>query len=156
MRGFFKKVPGYAMVPTGKGLWISTSPLIFVSEVVDEVIEVPESSLNDLASIPWVLRRVFPVNSSHRPAAALHDYLYATKGINGRYTRKQCDDIFLEAMLSSKREFWNSYTNKVRHALGTQGLKPEFDTDEPLVNKWVANTLHWGVRIGGKSHFKQG
>jgi len=153
-KGFFKRVPGYAMVLTGKGLWISTSPLIFVSEEQEAVIEVPESTLNDLASIPWFLRRVIPVNSSHRQAAALHDYLYGSKGMKGKFTRKQCDDIFLEAMLSSRRTLWAAYTNKVRHALGAKGFKKEFDTDQSLVPNIIAKAMYWGVRIGGGGHFK--
>lgn len=73
------------------------------------VITVPKGFENDLASIPRALTWAFPVNGSHRWAAVVHDWLYANKGILGdrmRFTRKQCDQIFLEGMEVMSVPWW--------------------------------------------------
>jgi len=51
----------------------------------------------DFASIPWFFRRVIPKNGmKYDRASCLHDALYASKILD----KKECDSLFLEAMLS--------------------------------------------------------
>jgi hypothetical protein len=56
--------------------------------------------VTDLASIPAAFRWFASPDGPWVKAAALHDFLYRTKGLYGFYTRAQCDAIFLEAMLA--------------------------------------------------------
>lgn len=60
-------------------------------------IRVPKGFVTDFASIPRIFLNILPKLDTHRRAAILHDYLYATEGI-GIYSRAKCDSIFLEAM----------------------------------------------------------
>lgn len=54
--------------------------------------------VTDLASIPAAFRWFASPDGPFVKAAALHDMLYVTRGLDGHYTRRQCDDIFREAM----------------------------------------------------------
>ena len=132
---------------------MSSSVLEFTSEKVGITIQVPSGSINDLASIPWFFRRVFAVNGPNRQAAALHDYLYETKGLEGLLTRKECDVIFLEAMLVEKRDFWEAYPQQVKSDLEAADMKSAFMSEDTLVSLWQAQLMYHGVRIGGGSHF---
>jgi hypothetical protein len=72
-------------------------------------ITVPAGFENDLASIPSLLTWAIPVNGKHRWAAVIHDYLYSKKGILGdrmKFTRKECDLIFLEGMKVMGVSWW--------------------------------------------------
>lgn len=64
----------------------------------DQVICVPVGFETDFASIPFGVRNLFPPLGRWGRPAIIHDYLYATKGEAGRFTRLQADRIFLEAM----------------------------------------------------------
>ena len=64
------------------------------SEDSDEVINIPEGYLTDLASIPPVARWMIPKLGKHCQAAVVHDFIYQ----HHTYDRKKCDKIFLEAM----------------------------------------------------------
>lgn len=77
--------------------WALKEPLVY--EFTDDadrtqIYVVPAGFVTDLASIPRILRPIFPVNDEHRPAAALHDYLYAS----GEVPRNYADRLFLVAM----------------------------------------------------------
>ena len=52
----------------------------------------------DGLSVPWLFRWFLPSwdekNWLYNLAGAVHDWLYATKGAYGRFTRSECDDIF--------------------------------------------------------------
>lgn len=65
----------------------------------DSVVLVPAGFLTDFASIPRVFWRVIGpptgFGSPYGKAAVLHDFLYQCPG---RRTRKDCDDVFLDAM----------------------------------------------------------
>ena len=111
----------------GSGMWDVTKPYGYYvgSDKSDNLIKVAESYKTDLASIPWFAQWLISVNGDHVPAAVLHDYLYTICRIleycNYRIstndyvkfsadgpkiylidqkilTRKECDQIFLEAM----------------------------------------------------------
>lgn len=143
------------MVPDGKGHWISEGDLIFVSPLHYKPIVVPKGSVNDLASIPWFFRRVFPINGPSRPAAALHDYLYETKGLNGKLSREKCDKIFKQAMLVPRYKFWDSYDLNTKNTLREKNLHKYFLSAKPLTNKFTANLMYYGVRAGGGSYFNK-
>ncbi len=59
-----------------------------------DVITVPKGFVTDCASIPFPVKMFIPVSGLYNQAAVLHDYLYATQ----TRSRKESDDIFLEAM----------------------------------------------------------
>jgi len=58
---------------------------------------VPAGFVTDFASIPRVAQVIIPKDVGRR-AAILHDWLYATNGCRGFFTRAQADAIFLEAL----------------------------------------------------------
>lgn len=68
------------------------------SEDSDVVVCVPTGFETDFASIPRGFRNLFPALGRWARPAIIHDYLYATKGENGRFTRAEADAIFREAM----------------------------------------------------------
>ncbi len=149
-RARFCEIPDYTMVPDGKGHWISQGILRFYSKKLDLEIEVPVHSLNNLASIPRLCRGFFAVNGPHRPAAALHDWLY--EGKSG-LTRKQCDIIFLEAMLTLKIDYLAALSKEQVAGLCTNNLKYLFINSEPLVGKYTANIMYRAVRLGGSGAY---
>jgi hypothetical protein len=72
-----------------------------------EAIIVPAGFETDFASIPWGLWNLFPPWGPHARPAIIHDFLYAREGYLPeeqvppplyRYTRKDADRVFLEAM----------------------------------------------------------
>lgn len=63
-----------------------------------ETICVPAGFITDFASIPRLFWRLEPPLGRAGKAAVVHDYLYKTKGLDGKYTRARCDAIFREAM----------------------------------------------------------
>jgi hypothetical protein len=67
--------------------------------VVDgQVIRVPAGFVTDFASVPWGLWNLEPPLGDAAKAAVIHDYLYASRGLGGRYSRAQADAIFREAL----------------------------------------------------------
>ena len=75
------------------GEWQLLSPLVYTSKV-GKVWIVPKGFTTDLASIPRAARILIDRNGPSRPAATLHDYLYAT----GAVSRAEADSLFLEAL----------------------------------------------------------
>jgi hypothetical protein len=63
-----------------------------------ETICVPAGFVTDFASIPRAFWRLEPPLGRSGKAAVVHDYLYSTRGLDGRYDRTRCDEIFREAM----------------------------------------------------------
>jgi len=68
------------------------------SETSDEYIHVPAGFVTDFASIPRSLEIFLAPWAKWCKASILHDYLYGCHEIMGKpITRKQADDLFLEA-----------------------------------------------------------
>jgi hypothetical protein len=88
-----------------------------------QVITVPCGFVTDFASIPRACWDILPPTGEYGEAAVIHDYLYANGGL-GRYSRAECDHIFLEAM----------------EALGVGWL--------------VRNTMYRAVRAFGHGNFR--
>lgn len=87
-------------MPDGKH-WRLERPFIYRlgSRYSRTYIKVPRHFITDFATIPkflWFL----PCWAKFNKAPILHDYLYRTKHIMAeKITRKQADDVFLEAIL---------------------------------------------------------
>lgn len=63
------------------------------------IITVPTGFKTDLASIPKAFQNIFDPAGPWMPAAIIHDFLYSKfSDQHFKLSRKQCDDIFLEAM----------------------------------------------------------
>ena len=98
-------------------------------------IRVPAGFITDFASIPRIFRFFLPEWAKYSKAPVLHDWLYQTNGKSSNLpctwenkhpyecTRKEADQIFLEAMLVD----WQYH--KSRH--------------------FVANLEYWAVRLCG-------
>ena len=86
------------MLPAGAGF------RYWLGEVDSGVgVDIPDFFITDGASVPRPLWNLVPPWGDHGQAAVLHDYLctYLTILVFGKpisITRKECDDIFLEAM----------------------------------------------------------
>lgn len=90
-------------------------PLVWGVESPDgpRFITVPTGFVSDFASIPWVARRLLPSFGPWARAAILHDYLYLTKGEDGRWTRKQADDMFMEFMQATAESREDGQPNRL-------------------------------------------
>lgn len=71
-------------------------------------VRVPAKFHTDFASVPRAFWWMFPPTGTYARAAVVHDFLYAHKFAfhtidqdTANLTRKQCDDIFLEAMTAN-------------------------------------------------------
>lgn len=140
------------MIPNKKGEWLSTGKLRFYSHLLKQEIVVPRGTVNNLASIPKPLRSLINVNGPHRPAAALHDYLYQVKGKLSEdliLSRSACDKIFLEAMETLRKDYFKAIPNFYQDILTHQEKDFHFYEDEPLVGAITAKTMYLGVRVGG-------
>lgn len=101
------------------------APLIYYSELLQQEAVVPVGFITDYASVPrWIPFAQMILAGKGKRAAVIHDWLYSGGLVNGRaLTRKECDDIFAEAL----------------RATGYGWL--------------VTNMMYSGVRVGGESHF---
>lgn len=62
------------------------------------LIDIPKGFITDLASVPKLFRNICNTyGKNYTRAAVVHDYLYAHGWAMG-FSRKDCDDIFLEIM----------------------------------------------------------
>lgn len=86
-----------------------------------EAIAVPTGFVTDFASVPWGFWNLEPPLGDAAKAAVVHDYLYARRGLDGRYSRAQADEVF-------------------RNALAALG-----------VPRWKRSLLWAAVRLGGRS-----
>lgn len=137
MKSKFIKVPPYSMLPDGKGEWISEGEMIFYSARFDKYLEAPSGSVNNLVSIPWLFRRIFAVNGPHRPAAALHDYLFETHG-------------FYDAMRTIKKDYFDALGAITRHRIRQSGRVHLFENvSSQFVDSVTAWCMYQGVNIGG-------
>lgn len=77
-----------------------------------EVIVIPTGFETDFASIPKVFHSFINPAGKVRAAALVHDYLYSKRGVlpHKTYTRKECDEIFLELMQVVGVAYWKSLT----------------------------------------------
>lgn len=147
----FTRIPAYYMIPDRGGHWISDGYLDFWSDRFGCMLSVRPLALNNLASIPPAARKLINPNGPHRPAAALHDALYGLLGVTeGRtFSRKECDLLFLDAMLSDKKSYFDALPNNIRSAARKYDLDLSFTTNTQMTKKWMAYTMYAGVRLFG-------
>ena len=72
------------------------------SEDSTEILTVPFGFITDFASSPKWTWWIVPPFGRYSPCAVIHDYCYTKK----LYSRKKCDDIFLEAMIVMDVPVW--------------------------------------------------
>jgi len=78
--------------------FILYKPLVY-RRVCGEILTVPKGFDTDLASVPWLFRRVFPRSGPYNEAAVVHDWLYVSRKIGDRNVdRAEADAVLLEAM----------------------------------------------------------
>ena len=85
------------IIDVGNGYFLLNEPLIYNSKKLNQQIIVPSGFLTDLASIPRLLWSIFPPFGKYSRAAVVHDYILSKKYYYN-LTKKEYDDIFLEAM----------------------------------------------------------
>ncbi len=85
--------------------WRVHKPFGYVTKSRDKIC-VPVGFVTDLASIPWLFRRVLPKSGPYNKAAVIHDWLYR----NHTFERSRCDDILLEAMAFEGVGYCKRYT----------------------------------------------
>jgi len=80
----------------GSRPWELATPFIYYSEELNEEIIVPAGYQTDLASVPRIPFVYARYGGRAVLASILHDYMYEVLG--DKYSRKQADRVFLEAM----------------------------------------------------------
>ena len=84
-------------LPNGRD-WQLLQPFVYYvgTDPSEHVISVPIGFVTDFASIPRACWWLYPPTGRWGKAAVIHDYLYRTP--SQQCTRKQADQIFVEAM----------------------------------------------------------
>lgn len=91
--------------------WVVAAPLWYRSDLLRGVVGVKAGTDTDLASVPWLFRRVVPKSGKYNPATVVHDAGYNGKlvtedGQRINLIKPLCDRLFLEAMLVSGVNGW--------------------------------------------------
>ena len=89
---------------TDGNVWTVMGDFAYVSSM-GLVVTVEAGFQTDLASIPRALWWWLPPSGEYDPAAVLHDWLYA----RGELSRAKCDELFLDAMLSTGVSRFRAY-----------------------------------------------
>ena len=77
-------------------IWKLKSPLVYDSDILGKI-EVPAGFYTDLASVPRLPIAYLAFGGRAHREATIHDFLYRSDCVPV-CTRKQADDVFLEAM----------------------------------------------------------
>jgi len=91
--------------------WISDQPIYLVHENITyqmsdgQQLIVPPNFPTDGATVPWMLRWLFPQMGRYTRASVAHDYLYDNR-IGDRLT---ADKAFLRWMLEDEVPAWKAY-----------------------------------------------
>lgn len=94
---FTLPVPSFRWNQLNPSEWIVIDE--FYIQIFDYAIRIPSDFTSDLASVPRLLRWIFPRNGRWTPAALVHDYLYCSHAVLD-IRRKDADKIFLLLMLA--------------------------------------------------------
>ncbi len=109
------KVLHVGLSGSGRVNWKLMEDLHFHSNKYDNTITAEKGFVTDFVSVPRLPLSMFIAGALGHKAAVIHDWLYR----NGIGTRKEADDIFYEALVTSG------------------------------ISKWRANFMWSGVRAGG-------
>jgi hypothetical protein len=96
-------------------LWLLLSPLIYKSDVLGCIIEVPEGFVTDFASVPRVPFAYMVWGDRAHHESVVHDYLYRLDS-EPMVTKHQADLVFKEAMQcrgKSPMIYWPMYLGVV-------------------------------------------
>ena len=72
----------------------------------EEIITVPAGYITDFASVPRTFWSIISPIDRHAKAAVIHDYLY---DYPENYSRKEIDEIFLEALNVLDIKIWKTH-----------------------------------------------
>ena len=103
----------------GGRFWRVAQGFSFISDKFEPV-EIPQGFDTDFASIPRAVWWILPPDGQYSQAACLHDFLYQKRKdltFEGpKRSRKECDQIFLEAMKTLGVGYFTRYAmyNAVR------------------------------------------
>lgn len=78
--------------------WELIAPLKYFSALAGEVIVVRAGFRTDFASVPRLPLMWWLVGSTQQRPAVIHDWLYRGQKCTKTWSRKKCDQVFLEAM----------------------------------------------------------
>lgn len=84
--------------------WMIVTPLIYSSDILDDVITVPADFETDFASVPRLPLAFLLTGDSAHAAAVVHDWLYEKQ----QYTRAICDLVFEEACVAAGEPKWRA------------------------------------------------
>jgi hypothetical protein len=76
--------------------WKTVEDFIWVSKRMQWVV-IPAGFITDFATIPQPLSKVLRSCGDWDKATLVHDFVYSKK-CDMKFSRKECDDLFLEAM----------------------------------------------------------
>jgi hypothetical protein len=86
-----------------------------------DTIVAPAGFVTDFASVPWGAWNLEPPLGDAAKAAVIHDYLYATRGLDGRYGRAEADGIFRQALEAAGVPAWKRWLLWAAVRLGGAG-----------------------------------
>lgn len=103
MKRFPNKLRGEFL---GKGEWKLTKPFVYNSKRFGKIV-VPEGFVINGASIPRFLWSIIgsPWSGRYAKGSGIHDWVYYDQ----TFTRKECDEIFLEIMVLDKVPAWKRF-----------------------------------------------
>lgn len=122
------------------GKWLVREALIFLSTEQEKAVIVPAQFITDFASVPRLPIIYLAMGNTAHAASVLHDYLYTS----GELSRKDADDMFLEAMKVTQNLEYDakSLKSKLATMLGI-----------PLLKRWA---MYSAVRVAGFTRYKKG
>ncbi len=81
--------------------WKLSDDLVYQSDIVG-LVTVPKGFVTDFASVPRLPGAYWVAGGKANKEAVVHDFLYRSK----LCTRKEADDVFLEAMELNGQSWW--------------------------------------------------
>jgi hypothetical protein len=85
--------------------WTILQPLVYESDVAQQVFAVPEGFVTDFASVPRLPLAFLLTGESAHEAAVIHDYIYSRNLL----PRAAADAVFREAMGATGEPSWRSW-----------------------------------------------
>jgi hypothetical protein len=85
--------------------WTILQPLVYESDVAQQVFAVPEGFVTDFASVPRLPLAFLLTGDSAHEAAVIHDFLYSTNKV----PRSLADRVFEEAAQVSGEPGWKAW-----------------------------------------------
>lgn len=146
---YFLEIPAMWPIPDGCGHWVTDGRLVFYSGRFNITIIIEAGSVNNLASVPWLFRRVFNINGPTRPAAMLHDPLYELKGnvLGRQFTKAECDLIFYDALVCTKRSVFDAYPHICKGYLEKRDMAESMLTYNQVCPTWMAKIMLKGLQL---------